>query len=63
MTSSRRNLPVGRSNRAMAQLKVKQQGTTMSFYLNGHAVQLSTDDSTLGATSVRRFGLYIDNAP
>jgi hypothetical protein len=52
------NLPITISERQWHNIKVIQQGTTMSFYLNGQFVGSGTLDSDW-STDRRRFGLYM----
>jgi len=53
------NLPVSINQGQWHNLKVVQQGTTLSFYLNGAFVASTTYDTDWG-NERRRFGLYID---
>ncbi len=52
-------LPITLNQGQWHNVKVVQQGTTMSFYLNGSFVGSGTYDSNWGDQR-RRFGLYID---
>ncbi len=53
------DIPISINQGQWHNLKVRQQGTTLSFYLNGQFVASTTYDSTWGDNR-RRFGLYID---
>ena len=52
-------LPISISQGQWHNLKVVQQGSTLSFYLNGQLVGSTSYDTAWG-DSRRRFGLYID---
>ncbi len=52
-------LPISISQGQWHNVKVVQQGTTISFYLNGQFIKSATYDSGWGDQR-RRFGLYID---
>ncbi len=53
------DLPITVNQGQWHNLKVRQQGTAMSFYLNGTFIGSATYDSNWG-NQRRRFGLYID---
>ncbi len=53
------SLPVSINQGQWHNLKVTQQGTTLSFYLNGQFIKSVTYDAGWGDAR-RRFGLYID---
>jgi hypothetical protein len=53
------DLPVSINQGQWHNLKVVQQDTTLSFYLNGQFIRSITYDSGWG-DGRRRFGLYID---
>ena len=53
------NLPITINQGQWHNMKVVQQGTTLSFYLNGQFVGAAAYDASWGDAR-RRFGLYID---
>jgi hypothetical protein len=53
------DLPISISQGQWHNVKVVQQGTTISFYLNGQFIKSTSYDSDWG-DGRRRFGLYID---